>query len=89
MTSRHIKLMGCLVLLLGSASFGAQAQDTEALARKLANPIASLTSVPMQLNYDDGIGSLDAGEKLYLNEAPGGGPEWGRRFTFTLLFPRH
>jgi hypothetical protein len=37
------------------------AQDTHELA-KLANPIASLISVPFQFNYDDGYGPNDGGK---------------------------
>lgn len=68
--SPRICLTSCIALASGVAPFVAQAQDTEALAKQLANPIASLTSVPMQLNFDDGIGPSDDGEKYYLNVQP-------------------
>jgi len=31
--------------------------------------------------------SLQAGYRYYA-DAPTGGPDWGLRFTFTLLFPK-
>jgi hypothetical protein len=39
------------------------------LAKKLANPVASLISVPFQFNYDEGYGPKDA-ERLVLNIQP-------------------
>jgi hypothetical protein len=39
------------------------------LAKKLANPVADLISVPFQLNYNQGFGDGD-GEQTYLNFQP-------------------
>jgi hypothetical protein len=44
--------------------------DAAALAKQLANPIASLISVPLQLNYDQDIGPGEDGERLVLNVQP-------------------
>lgn len=68
-------------LLIGiAAAFGppqtlAQQQaaggaDADALAKQLANPVAALISVPLQLNYDDGIGPTGDGDRWQLNAQP-------------------
>jgi hypothetical protein len=69
MTALH-RLAIRFSLLIGAVPFAACAQDADALARQLSNPIASLTSVPLQLNYDDGLGLFDDGYKVYLNVQP-------------------
>lgn len=44
--------------------------DAAALAKKLANPVAALISVPLQLNYDSGFGPVEDGDKFVLNIQP-------------------
>lgn len=56
-------------LLLSSAPLAAQ-DDAAALAKKLANPVAALISVPFQFNYDDGYGADGEGGKFLLNIQP-------------------
>lgn len=48
----------------------ASAQDAAELAKKLANPVAAMISVPLQLNPDMNLGPDDAGERVTLNVQP-------------------
>ena len=71
-----LRLPGLLAALTAAATLaagpsGAQApaDDAAALAKKLANPVASLISVPLQYNYNDGYGAQD-GHQSYLNVQP-------------------
>ena len=61
-----------ITTILMSAGFGsASVQDeSKELAKKLANPLATLISVPNQLNYDENIGPSDSGSLLQLYVQP-------------------
>ena len=67
-------LLCCTVLIatpsLSPESVFAQTDPAADLARQLANPIASLTSVPLQYNYDEHFGADDEGARSVLNIQP-------------------
>lgn len=78
--------MICLIaaFLLISATFisiahAQQGSDAD-LAQELANPLADLMSIPIQMNYDRNIGVRDEGSKLQTNVQPvvpiSLGPDW-------------
>ena len=48
----------------------AAAGDKADLAQELTNPLADLVTIPIQMNYDSGIGHADNGSKLQTNVQP-------------------
>lgn len=66
-------LLASAVLSFGTGFLSpamAQSESDAELAKKLSNPIASLISVPFQLNYDQGYGATGDGGRLLLNVQP-------------------
>jgi hypothetical protein len=62
------RLVAVAGLMAGTSN--ALAQSQQELAKKLANPVAALISVPFQLNWDHKIGPADNGTRYLLNVQP-------------------
>lgn len=64
------RVAGALLVVQVGLAGAAQAQSTDELAKKLSNPVASLTSVPLQGNFDFGGGPDGDGTAFTLNVQP-------------------
>lgn len=69
MQARYPLALAAGLALAGTAK-AQSAADLDDLAQDLANPIASLVSVPVQMNWDRNVGPRDAGDRLTTNIQP-------------------
>lgn len=68
-----MKRIGILAVLTAALALSVCAQEVDQaaeLAKKLANPVAAMISVPLQYNYDENYGPNDDGSVSKLNIQP-------------------
>ena len=58
------------VSVVASTTVAVAQEADDKLAQDLANPLASIISLPFQLNFDDNLGPNDAGTRTTLNFQP-------------------
>jgi hypothetical protein len=67
-------------MVISAPALADDTADQAELAKKTLNPVADLISLPLQFNYDRGIGPTDDGKKYVLNIQPvipiSIGPDW-------------
>lgn len=59
-----------LALVLLAVPLAGHAQGDAELAQELTNPVADLMTIPIQVNFDQGIGPADDGKKVTANVQP-------------------
>lgn len=66
----HSSCLGLSLCLAAGTLHAAEEHSADELAKQLANPVASLISVPLQYNYDENIGPDDKGTRHTTNLQP-------------------
>ena len=71
MSNKQTITQGLVAVTLVALPLAAPAETGDAdLAQDLTNPLANMVTVPIQMNFDDGIGPADDGSKLTTNVQP-------------------
>ena len=70
MSKQTIAALFAVICGVGQLASAQTAQSAAELAKQLSNPVASLISVPFQLNYDEGFGADGNGKRTLFNIQP-------------------